>query len=152
MSAGKWLPLYSSQELNNHPFDIWSFTHILHGFMYFMLFIRVYRFVFLHGLILSIVAAIMWEAIENTENFIHRYRAYGDTFEGDSYHNILGDVIASLVGYLLRWLFSIVRRPYIGIIWFLLSEVILYYYMYDNLMICFLSTFQLISNHNCFYS
>ena len=72
------------------------------------------------------------------------YRSRGEVYDGDRYQNILGDIITSQVGFVLCWHFKTIKNPWIEIVWFLLSEICLYYYLCDNLIICFLYGFQLI--------
>jgi hypothetical protein len=89
---------------SQHLFDPYTFTHVLHGF----LFIGLVQLLWPRAAESSkIVAALsleaLWEIIENSTYIIERYRS--DTvslgYMGDSMVNSFGDLIACLVGALI---------------------------------------------------
>ena len=97
---GVWIPLYSFQNLNEHPFDPWSFTHIQHGMLLFYTG-QLLKLNVLNGFALMFILEIMWEVGENTELVVKKYQSLGHSYEGDSYQNFLGDVISCVAGYVL---------------------------------------------------
>jgi len=128
-SGDAWGP-HTSQ----HPFDPYSFTHVLHGLI-------------LCGLIswlaprlpatwrfcLAVALEATWEVIENSNVVIDHYRtataALG--YRGDTVANSLGDILSCVVGYLLA------RR--LGLWWsvalFVAVEVVLLFWIRDSLVL-----------------
>ena len=114
--------------------DPYSFTHLLHGFMFAGLLVllirnlsRSWRFV------LAIALESAWEMIENTNTVIDRYRqataALG--YQGDTVLNSMGDILCCAVGFLLAaklgWRWSMIL--------FLAVETILLFWIRDSLML-----------------
>jgi hypothetical protein len=114
--------------------DPYSFTHLLHGFMFAGLLAllirnasRTWRFV------MAIAIECTWEMIENSNTVIDRYReataALG--YHGDSILNSLGDVFCCGIGFMLaarlgwRW----------GIAMFIAVELLLTVWIRDSLLL-----------------
>ena len=121
---------YNSQQL----FDPYSFTHILHGFLFFWLIALFGRRIapaWQVWIAISLEAA--WEVLENTSFVIDRYRtetaALG--YQGDTILNSFGDLLCALVGFLvarrLGW-----RR---SVIVFLVIEAVLIVWIHDSLLL-----------------
>lgn len=110
-------------EINNdyskNLFDIYSFSHISHGILFY-LFFKYLKFNFLNGLYLTIILELLWEMFENTEFIICLYRKDYGNYEGDSYLNITGDIVATIIGYLLA-----TKTIYGSILFLIISEILL---------------------------
>lgn len=110
-------------EINNdyskNLFDIYSFSHISHGILFY-LFFKYLKFNFLNGLYLTIILELLWEMFENTEFIICLYRKDYGNYEGDSYLNITGDIVATIFGYLLA-----TKTIYGSILFLIISEILL---------------------------
>ena len=111
-----WSGEIASQHNSQHLFDPYTFTHILHGVMfYFLLWLTLRRwFGIAERFVIAIGIEAVWEVIENTSIVIERYRETTISlgYYGDSILNSLTDIIACAFGYLLAmWLpvwFSVV--------------------------------------------
>lgn len=120
----------NSQQL----FDPYSFTHVLHGILFFWLIALVFRRMAPGWqLWLALLLESAWEVFENTRFVIERYRtataALGYT--GDTVVNSIGDLACALLG------FWIARRVGMrgSIILFLLVELILILWIHDSLLL-----------------
>jgi uncharacterized protein DUF2585 len=90
-------------------FDPYSFTHILHGVIFFWLLRPFsYRVSLPWRLVLALGLEIGWELLENSPGVIARYRQ--DTaaldYTGDSILNSLGDVVSATAGFVIASRFS----------------------------------------------
>jgi Protein of unknown function (DUF2585) len=129
-----WAGDVCSSDNSQHFFDPYSFTHILHGFMFAgALALLVPRLAASRQFVLAVVAEAVWEIVENSEFVIERYRqataALG--YHGDTVVNSWGDIICCAVG------FMIARR--LGLRWslliFALTEVALTIWIRDSLIL-----------------
>ena len=105
-----------SKHNSQHLADPYTFTHLLHGFLFYAL-LRPLAGRLGSGTRLKLAVAVesLWEVLENSEPLIERYRqatiALG--YAGDSIFNSVGDIVACGVGYLLagrlpiRWSFAL---------------------------------------------
>jgi len=87
---------------------------------------------------------LTWELAENSERVIERYRQTSGTsedYEGDSYQNILGDLTACQSGYILSLIFNSIGMAKLSFIWYLLTEIILLFYMRDCLTLTMVTLF-----------
>lgn len=120
----------NSQQL----FDPYSFTHILHGILFFWLVSLLFtRFTPGWRLLLALLLEAAWEVFENSSFVIDRYRtataALGYT--GDTVVNSAGDLLCALAGYLiarqlgLRW----------SIVAFVVVELVLLLWIHDSLLL-----------------
>jgi len=133
-----WSGNICSSDNSQHFLDPYSFTHVLHGFLFFWLIVLLMK-KFLKGLrpawqvVLAISVEALWEAFENTNFIIDRYReetaALGYT--GDTVVNSFGDILCCLLGFIvarrLGW-----RR---SIIVFAVVELILIWWIKDSLLL-----------------
>ena len=120
----------NSQQL----FDPYSFTHVLHGFLFFWLIKLLFRRMTASWQFwLALLLESAWEVFENTSFVINKYRtetaALGYT--GDTVVNSLGDLACALVGFLIARQLG-VRRSLIA---FLLVEVVLILWIHDSLLL-----------------
>ena len=92
------LELFST---NSHGIiDIYTVSHIAHGFLFYLLFMPFCSFLWV--ILLSVVLECIWEVFENTPYTINRYRkTISVDYEGDTIINSISDVIAMLTGIIL---------------------------------------------------
>ena len=83
--------LFSSEIIVFFRNYIYSFSHISHGILFYLVF-NYLNVDFLTGLYLTIILEYTWEMFENTEFIICLYRKDYGNYEGDSYINIIGDI------------------------------------------------------------
>jgi len=129
-----WVGEACSSNTSQHVFDPYSFTHVLHGFLFFWLIAwLVPRLNSSWQLTLAIVIEAAWEILENTNFVIERYRtataAVGYT--GDTIVNSLGDILCCTVGFLIARRLGF-RRSLIA---FLLVELVLILWIRDSLLL-----------------
>jgi hypothetical protein len=103
--------------------DIYSFSHISHGIIFYLFFHNILKFKIIDGIFLAIIIEIIWEIIENSDYIIKKYRQTYKDYYGDSLINILGDIIFMIIGYILSYLNS-----NFGILVLILIEIVLYKY------------------------
>ena len=137
-------------EINNdyskNLFDIYSFSHVSHGILFY-LFFKYLKVNFLTGLYLTIILEFLWEMFENTEFIICVYRKDYGNYEGDSYLNITGDIICTIVGYLLAY-----KTIYGSILFLIISEILLIPYKANFLELSFGSLLKKTNISSCYRS
>ena len=99
-----WQGVVESPENSQQVSDWYSFSHIIHGMIFFGLLWLVARRVPVHWrLVIAVVIECGWEILENSPIIIDRYRqatiAVGYT--GDSILNSLSDVAMMALGFLI---------------------------------------------------
>ena len=119
--------------------DPYSFTHLLHGFMFAGLLLLLTRFAIKQDLPTSwrlvIVLGLegLWEIIENSNVVIDRYReataALG--YRGDTVVNSMGDILCCGVGLLIARKLGWLRSLPI----FIASEIVLAFWIRDSLIL-----------------
>lgn len=129
-----WHGITYSSENSQHISDWYTFSHVIHGFGFYLLFWFIGRKInWPVGLrfILAILAEVSWEIFENTDFIINRYREVTISLDyyGDSILNAVCDVLAMIFGFVLAY-----RLP----VWVVVSlaivmEVFVGYYIRDNL-------------------
>jgi hypothetical protein len=136
-SCGRVLPWLGdawSSETSQQLFDPYSFTHVLHGFVFCgLLAWGLPRVSLTWRLCLAVAAEAAWEVIENTNFVINRYRettaALG--YNGDTIINSLGDIVACAAGFLLARKIGLLRT----IIVFAATEAVLLFWIRDSLLL-----------------
>lgn len=136
-----WTSDTCSSNNSQQLFDPYSFTHVLHGFLFFWLIQLLFRRMTAYWQFwLALLLESAWEVFENTSFVINKYRtetaALGYT--GDTVVNSLGDLACALVGFLIARQFGI-RRSLIA---FLLIELILILWIHDSLLLQILMLIQ----------
>jgi len=140
-SCGKfliWAGKVCSSDNSQHFLDPYSFTHVLHGFLFFWLVAWLLpRLKPVWQLTLAIAVEASWEVFENTNFIIERYRtataALG--YNGDTVVNSLGDILCCLLGFMIarrlgfrRSLIAFVALEFVLILWIrdsLLLEILM---------------------------
>lgn len=117
---------------SQHVFDPYSFTHVLHGIVFYGIMARLFaRMSFAWRLCLAIGLEAAWEVFENTPFIIQRYReaTIGLGYEGDSIVNSMADILCCVIGFILarqlglRW----------SLVLFVVTEGVLLFWVRDNL-------------------
>lgn len=94
---------------SQHISDWYSFTHILHGFIFYFV---TYGLGLLlpvvtvnYGYLISLLTAVTWEIVENTPCVINRYRqtAVAAGYNGDSVINSFCDSVACTIGFWMSY-------------------------------------------------
>lgn len=123
-----------SADNSQHLFDPYSFTHILHGFIFCGLLAWLLpRVSWAWRLVLALCVEALWEVLENSAAVINRYRettlALGYT--GDTIINSGGDILACGLGFLLARRLGFRRTLLI----FVLTEIALVFWIRDSLIL-----------------
>ena len=129
-----WHGIVVSSENSQHLSDWYTFSHIIHGFAFYLLFWAIgRRFGWPLGLrlVLAVVLESAWEIFENTPLIINRYR--GQTialdYYGDSVLNSLADIASMVAGFFLA-----ARLPVAVIVTLTIAmELFVGYWIRDNL-------------------
>lgn len=125
---------WKSSHTSQHFLDPYTFTHILHGVMFFWLAVLIFpklsaAWQFFIGM--SVEAA--WEVLENTNYVIDKYRENTASLDyfGDSVFNSVGDALACAVGLWIAFKIGWWK----SLIFFLLVEIVLLLWIRDGLLL-----------------
>ena len=129
-----WAGNTKSSDNSQHIFDPYSFTHVLHGFVFYaLLALVVPRLAVAWRLALALTIEAIWEVIENSPAVIDRYRqatlALG--YEGDTIVNSLADILCCGIGFVLARRLGFRRSLAV----FIATEVILILWIRDSLIL-----------------
>jgi hypothetical protein len=127
-----WHGIVASSENSQHLFDWYSFSHVIHGFIFYAFFWLFRRWIPLPlRLLLAVVIEMAWEIFENTDYVINRYRevTISRDYYGDSIINSSFDVIAMLLGFVIAW-----RAPiWLTAVLLVFMEAFVGFWIRDNL-------------------
>jgi hypothetical protein len=122
-------------EQSQHFLDWYSYTHVLHGVVFYFLLTVILRgrLSMAARLVIATLIEGAWEIFENTPFIINRYRTatISHDYYGDTIVNSVGDILSMIVGFLIA-----ARLPvWVTIFLFLASEVLLFVLLRDNLLL-----------------
>lgn len=103
-SIDLWHGNPSSPETSQHLIDWYTYTHVIHGFgFYLLLWLLFPKASFGLRLLLAVGLEVGWELFENTPFVMERYRqsALARGYFGDSVVNSIFDTVATVIGFVL---------------------------------------------------
>ena len=124
--------IWSSQN-SQQLIDPYTFTHILHGVVWYGLIWLIFpkRLTVAQRLTIAVAVESGWEVLENSNFIIDRYRTATISLDyyGDSIFNSMGDILAMAFGFLLAWRLP-VRWIAVGAV---TLDLLLLLWIHDNL-------------------
>ena len=129
-----WSSAVLSRHNSQHLFDPYTFTHILHGVLFYWILILIFpKMPAVWRLLIALAAEGAWEVLENTNAVIERYREATISLDyfGDSIVNSLGDVFACAIGFVLAQKLKL----WFSLAFFILTETVLLFWIHDSLLL-----------------
>ncbi len=129
-----WAGDTMSSDNSQHISDPYTFTHILHGFIFFWLLVLILpRLSLTWRFVIAIFIEAAWEVVENTSFVIERYREVTASlgYTGDSIINSVADIFFCGIGFILVKYLGFWR----SFILFIIIELILAFWIRDSLIL-----------------
>jgi hypothetical protein len=122
-------------EISQHLADWYTYSHVLHGVIFYFLlwFLFRGRLSVAARLVIATLIEGAWELFENTPFIINRYRTQtiSRDYFGDTIINTVGDMLAMIVGFLIA-----ARLPaWVTVFLLIATELVLLYLIRDNLLL-----------------
>jgi hypothetical protein len=129
-----WSGKVCSADNSQQFLDPYSFTHVLHGVLFFwLIYWLAPRWRATTQLLVATAAEAAWEVFENTNFIIERYRSTTAAlgYNGDTVVNSFGDILCCIAGFLIAQRLGLRR----SVVLFLTFELILIVWIHDSLLL-----------------
>jgi hypothetical protein len=127
-----WVSNIWSSDNSQHLFDPYSFTHLLHGVVFFWVLVwALPQLSLTWRLCIAIAVEALWEVVENSQLIIDRYREATASLDyaGDAIINSIGDILIMSAGFMLAYWLGFRR----SLILFVAVEIGLIFWIRDSL-------------------